>query len=130
MNAHRSDIRTARRAGVALLATTALAAAAATALAHTKVVASSPASGSTAKTTISRATVTFLNRLDRGTLRVVGPGGRTVSAGRGALDPRNPRRVVVRLRRPLRPGGYRAHWRVEITNDHPQRGSFSFRLRR
>lgn len=122
-----------RITGVAALAASAaaaLAVAVAVAVAHTKVVASSPASNSTAKTTISRVTVTFLSRLDRGTLRVVGPGKRTVSVGKGALDPRNPKRVVVRLAKPLKPGGYRAHWNVDISGDHPQRGSFAFKLRR
>lgn len=126
MTAH----RTRRIAVLAAFALAAGAGIAAVAYAHTAVVASSPARSSTAKTTISRVTVTFKDRLKSGTLRVTGPGNRVVSRGRGSLDPRNPKRVVVALRRPLRPGTYSVTWRVDILGDHAQSGKYSFRLRR
>ncbi|MDP2711991.1 MAG: copper resistance protein CopC [Solirubrobacteraceae bacterium] len=102
----------------------------AAALAHTEVRSTSPANGKPAKTTITRTTVTFNGQLRSGTLRVVGPGSRIVSRGKGGRDPRNVRRLLVGLRGGLKPGLYRASWTIVAADGHRQRGSFRFRLRR
>jgi hypothetical protein len=63
----------------------------------------SPASGTTAKTSIKQVIVTFTGPLRRGTLRVVGPSGKVVSAA-GGRDPRNVKRLLAGLQGSLRPG--------------------------
>ncbi len=113
-----------------LLAVAALAAGATTAFAHTKVTSTSPAKGKTAKTSIDRVTVTFSGPLRRGTLRVVGPGSKVVSDGKGGRDPRNIKRLLVPLNASLKPGSYKASWTIVAADGHAQKGSFSFRLKR
>jgi methionine-rich copper-binding protein CopC len=98
--------------------------------AHTEVTATSPASGGTARTTLARVTVTFTGAVTRGTLRVVGPGGKVASLGTGGRDPRNTSRLLVGLKGSLKPGAYRARWTAVAPDGHKQRGSFGFRLRR
>ena len=98
--------------------------------AHTDVKSTSPAKSTTAKTSTSRVTVTFDGMLRRGTLRVTGPNGRTVSIGSGGRDPRNIKRLLVGLKRGLKSGSYRARWTIVAADGHHQRGSFRFRLKR
>ncbi|MDX6410413.1 MAG: copper resistance protein [Gaiellaceae bacterium] len=97
--------------------------------AHTEVRSTSPASGTTVKTSITRVTVTFSAPLRRGTLRVVGAGGKVVSAGGGGRDPRNTSRLLVGLKGGLKPGSYRAKWTAVAADGHRQNGAFGFRLR-
>ncbi len=113
-----------------LLAAAALAVAAAPAAAHTEVKSSSPAKGSTARTSIRTVTVTFTGPIQRGTIRVRKKGGRVVSDGGGGRDPRQVTRLRVPLRGGLTAGRYTARWSMVAADGHTQRGSFSFRLRR
>ena len=115
---------------VSILVAAALVIGASTALAHTKVKSTSPAKGATAKTSIDRVTVTFTGPLRRGTLRVVGPGSKVISVGTGGRDPRNIKRLLVPLKRSLKPGSYKATWTIVAADGHDQQGSFRFRLKR
>jgi copper resistance protein C len=103
--------------------------AAALAIAHTDVRSRSPAKGGSASTSIGRVSVTFEQQIRRGSIRVVGPGGRVASRGSGSRDPRNVARVVVGLRGSLRAGRYRARYSIVAADGHRQRGSWRFRLR-
>ncbi len=123
MRAHRSLM-------ISVLAAAVLTVAAGTAFAHTKVKSTSPAKGKTAKTSIDRATVTFTGPLRRGTLRVVGPGSKVVSIGKGGRDPRNINRLLVPLKGSLKAGAYKASWTILAADGHDQKGSFTFRLKR
>ncbi len=123
-------MRAARSLWVSVLAAAALAVAAGTALAHTKVTSTSPAKGKTAKTSIDRVTVTFSGPLRRGTVRVVGPGSKVVSVGKGGRDPRNIKRLLVPLKDSLKAGSYKASWTIVAADGHDQKGSFTFRLKR
>jgi copper resistance protein C len=104
--------------------------AAATALAHTDVSSTKPKRGSKAKTSIKFVTVTFDQQIRRGTISVTGPNRSVASIGKGARDPRNVKRLLVPLKKPLSPGSYRARWSVVAADGHKQKGSFRFRLRR
>ena len=106
-----------------------LAVTAGTALAHTEVKSTSPAKGSTARTSISTVTVTFTGPIRSGTLRVTGPGG-TVSVGNGGRDPRKITRLRVPLKASKRVGRYTARWTATAADGHYQRGSFKFKLRK
>jgi methionine-rich copper-binding protein CopC len=119
-----------RHRTVAVLASALALGGAATASAHTEVKSTSPASGTTVKKTLARVTVTFTGELRSGTLRVVGPGGKVVSASSGGRDPRNTTRLLVGLKRSLKPGSYTAKWAVVAADGHKQSGSFSFKLRK
>ncbi len=123
-------MRSHRFAGISIVAAVLLAPGAPVALGHTEVKSTSPARGTTAKTSIARATVTFDGPIRRGTLRVVGPGGHVASVGSGGRDPRRITRLLVGLKPSLRPGSYRASWTIVAADGHHQRGSFRFRLAR
>lgn len=123
MRAHRS-------LSISVLAAAVLTVAAGTAFAHTKVKSTSPATGKTAKTRIDRVTVTFTGPLRRGTLRVIGPGSKVVSSGKGGRDPRNISRLLVGLKGSLKAGSYKASWTILAADGHNQKGSFQFRLKR
>jgi methionine-rich copper-binding protein CopC len=112
-----------------LLALTATVLVAAVALAHTDVKSRSPSKGGSASTSIGSVSVTFDRQIRRGSLRVVGPGGRVASSGSGGRDPRNVARVVVGLKGSLRAGRYRARYSIVAADGHKQRGSWRFRLR-
>ncbi|MGI9097758.1 MAG: copper resistance CopC family protein [Solirubrobacteraceae bacterium] len=98
--------------------------------AHTELKSTSPASGTTVRTSITRVTVTFTGPLTRGTLRVVGPGGKAASVSNGARDPRNISRVLVGLKGSLKAGSYTASWTIVAADGHRQKGSFRFKLTR
>lgn len=104
--------------------------AAGSALAHSEVERTSPKTDGTASTKVTKVTVTFSGPMRRGTIRVVGPGKRVVSRGKGGRDPRNVTRLTVPLKRGLKPGSYRATWTAVAADGHEQQGSFRFRLRR
>jgi methionine-rich copper-binding protein CopC len=111
-------------------AVAALAATTGTAFAHVEVQSTNPPRGGSAKTTIKTVRVTFDGQLRSGTLRVTRVGGSKVSRGSGGRDPRNVRRLSVRLKSSLRAGRYRARWTVVAADGHEQSGTFRFRLRR
>jgi methionine-rich copper-binding protein CopC len=115
---------------VAVLASALVLAGAATATAHTEVKSTSPTDGATVKATLTKVTVTFTGELKRGTLRVTGPGGKVVSAGKGGQDPRNTSRLLVGLKASLKPGSYTASWTIVAADGHKQKGSFHFKLRK
>lgn len=100
--------------------------------AHTEVVRTSPGTGKTASTTTRTVLVTFSGEIRKGgaTLRVTGPDRKVVSVGRGGRDARNVKRLRVTLKRGLKPGRYTARWTAVAADGHPQKGTFSFRLKR
>lgn len=123
-------MRSHRLRSISILATALALGAAPIAAAHTEVASTSPASGATAKTSISKVTVTFTGPITRGTLRVAGPRGTVASVGRGARDPRNVKRLAVGLKRSLKAGSYKASWTIVAADGHAQKGSFRFTLKR
>jgi methionine-rich copper-binding protein CopC len=123
-------MRSHRLRSISILATALVLGVAATAAAHTEVASTAPAGGATAKTSISKVTVTFTGPITRGTLRVVGPGGAVASVGKGARDPRNVKRVAVALKSSLKAGPYKASWTIVAGDGHTQKGSFRFTLKK
>lgn len=114
---------------ISALACVAALAGAATAFAHSEVESTSPRSGGTASTAVTKVTVTFSGPMRTGTIRVTGPGRAVVSAGRGGRDPRNVTRLTVPLKRGLKAGRYTARWSATAADGHQQQGSFRFTLR-
>ena len=102
---------------------------AATAFAHVEYKSSSPGKGKTASTHITTVTVTFTGPIRKGTLKVTGPGGVTVSKGSGGRDPRKISRVRVALKSGLTAGRYKATWHVTAADGHKETGSFTFKLK-
>jgi methionine-rich copper-binding protein CopC len=94
------------------------------------VTSSSPKRGGTAKTSIRSVKITFSQQIRSGSIRVTGPGGRVVSAGKGGRDPRNVRRLVVSLKGGLKAGRYSARWTIKAVDGHSLRGTIRFRLKR
>jgi methionine-rich copper-binding protein CopC len=122
-------MRTRRICTIATVATAACGVAAAPASAHTEVKSTSPAKGSTASRSIGKVTVTFTQAIQRGKLKVTGPGGKVVSKGSGGRDPRKISRVRVGLKGSLAAGRYKARWTIKAADGHEQSGSFRFKLR-
>lgn len=118
-----------RRIGVATVAAaSALVLAAAPASAHTEVQSTYPGAGKTVRANqVSWVSITFKSPIRGGALKVTGPGGRTYNRGRAERDPRNERRLRVRVRT-LRSGAYTATWTMRHTDGHTLRGSFRFRV--
>jgi methionine-rich copper-binding protein CopC len=123
-------MRSHRLRSISILATALVLGVAAIAAAHTEVASTAPAGGATAKTSISKVTVTFTGPITRGTLRIVGPGGAVASVGKGARDPRNVKRLAVALKSSLKAGPYKASWTIVAADGHTQRGSFRFTLKK
>lgn len=100
--------------------------------AHTEVVRTSPGTGKVASTSTRTVLVTFSSEIRKSgaTLRVTGPGRKVVSVGSGGRDARNVKRLRVSLKRGLKPGRYTARWTAVAADGHPQKGTFSFRLKR
>jgi methionine-rich copper-binding protein CopC len=121
--------RTARTARTAFAAAVVALATAAPALAHVQVQSTTPKTGSTVKRTAPSASVTFNGPILTGRLSVTGPRGARASVDSGAPDPRSTHRVLVQLRRGLKPGLYKASWGIVAGDGHHERGSFTFRLK-
>jgi copper resistance protein C len=102
---------------------------AAVALAHTELKSTYPGKGKTASTRIGSVSATFSAAIRSGTLKVTGPGNKTVSSGNGGRDPRNVKRVKVPLKSGLKAGSYKASWTMKAADGHSQRGTFTFKLR-
>jgi len=103
--------------------------AAATAFAHTGLTSTYPGKGKTASKRIGWVSATFSGTIRSGTIKVTGPGNRTVSSGSGQRDPRSVKRIRVKLKSGLKAGSYKAAWTMKAPDGHTQRGTFSFRLR-
>jgi methionine-rich copper-binding protein CopC len=101
----------------------------ATAFAHESVKSTSPGKGKTASTHTSSVTVTFNGQIRSGSIKVTGPGGKTVSSGSGGRDPRNVKRLRVPLKSGLKAGSYKATWKIVASDGDDQSGSFTFKLK-
>ena len=119
-----------KRLSLALATTSAMSAiGAGTAFAHVEYKSSSPAKGKTASTHTTWVTVTFTGALHKGTLKVTGPGDKSVYNGSGGRDPRNISRLRVPLKSGLKAGSYKARWSITAADGHKQSGSFTFKLK-
>jgi len=102
---------------------------AAVAFAHTQPTSTYPKNGKTVTKRISTVSVTFNQQIRSGTIKVTGPGGKTYSSGKGGRDPRNVKRLRVKLKSSKPAGRYTARWTIKAVDGHTQRGSFRFRVR-
>lgn len=110
-----------------LLAGSVLFAGAAPASAHSELIGSDPADGSSAATGPSRVALTFSEAVQTGftTVTVIGPGGAQWQAGPPVQDGA----VVTVPVRPLGPAGeYTIGYRVVSADSHPVQGSVRFTL--
>jgi methionine-rich copper-binding protein CopC len=103
--------------------------AAAAAFAHTALESTYPAKGTTASVRIGSVSATFSGTIRGGSIKVTGPGGKTVSSGSGGRDPRNVKRLKVPLKSGLKAGSYKASWTMKAADGHTQTGTFSFKLK-
>ena len=72
--------------------------------------------------------ITFSGPIRRGSIKATNSRGKVVSKGRGGRDPKNNTRLRVGLKN-LRPGTYKATWRMVAIDGHSQSGVVSFRVR-
>jgi len=57
---------------------------------------------------------------------VIGPGDGAVAAAPPAVDPADPKVLVVHLSHPLDPGTYRVDWHATAADTHKTEGSYRF----
>ena len=100
-----------------------------TAFAHVEYKSSTPGKGKTVSTKLTSVTVTFTDAIRKGTLKVTGPGGKSVGNGSGGRDPRKISRLRVPLKSGLKPGSYKATWSITASDGHAETGSFTFKLK-
>ena len=62
-------------------------------------------------------------------VEVKGPAGAAVAAGPIALDPKNPRVVLLPFKAPLGAGAYHVSWRMKTADGHTTDGDFSFAVK-
>ena len=117
-----------------LLATTAcvalVAVFAGSAAAHAGLEGSNPKNGGTAKTTIKAAWLLFGEPRRSGTASVKGPSGADVVAGKAGVDPRNVDRLLIPLKRGLKPGAYVLSASTVAADGHKQTWTINFTLRK
>lgn len=98
--------------------------------AHTTVKSTNPKNGAKVARSLSSVRVLFNGQIRSGTLKVVrASSGEKVSSGSGGRDPRNVKRLTVRLKSGLAKGKYNVRWRIVAADGHNQTGTFWFRLR-
>ncbi|MBL7491072.1 copper resistance protein CopC [Frankia sp. AgB1.9] len=117
-----------RRVGAGLaglgLALVALVAVAAPASAHTRLLSSTPADGSTVPTAPDQIRLTFAQHLlGLGAVAVEGPGGSSVGVGDAVLDGAI---VTLRLAEHRPAGVYRLSYRIVSADGHPVSGQVTF----
>ena len=111
-------------------ATAVLAFTAGTALAHVTLVSSSPGANAKVGRAPSSVSLTFSGPIRSGTLSVTGPDGAKVSIGSGGRDPRNIDRLLVQLKRGLKPGRYAVRGSTIAADTHHQTWAFAFTIKR
>jgi methionine-rich copper-binding protein CopC len=94
--------------------------------AHSQLLSTQPAAGSTVTAPVQAVVLTFSEKLQAGFCEVVvdGPGG---AYGQGPLTVADT--VLRQPVSPLRSGAYRVAWRVVADDGHPTSGEFSFTVR-
>jgi methionine-rich copper-binding protein CopC len=65
----------------------------------------------------------------RSSVTLTGPGGAAAPLGPLALDPKDPRIVLVPIRGRLAPGGYHVSWRMRTPDTHTTEGDFAFKVK-
>lgn len=99
------------------------------AAAHSGLVRSSPAVGSTVKTTPKEVLLRFTEKLEPAfsSVDVHDAKGASVAVGKATVDPAQPTQMRVALKA-LPPGTYKVIWRVLAVDTHRSKGSFTFRV--
>ncbi len=123
-----SETQMTRYHSILIVAASAALASAAPALAHVRVVSTSPGKSKTVKAPAA-VIVQFTGLIRSGTLSVKGPGGRAASMPGGGRDPSNLTRVIVELKPKLRPGVYTARWSEIAADGHGKVGKFTFTVK-
>lgn len=79
---------------------------------------------------VSTLRLTFTEALEPAFSRVTleQANGTRVPGAHTAIDPRNPRVLIVRLPAPLPPGRYKVRWRVVSVDTHHTQGDYGFTI--
>lgn len=100
----------------------------AVALAHAKLVGSTPSAGSSVSKSPAELRLTFSEKLELAMTRVklISPDGKEVTLAKPADGGDEGRSVVMAIGSPLAPGTYTVSWQVVGRDGHPVRGKFTF----
>jgi methionine-rich copper-binding protein CopC len=117
---------------IALVAAILLVAAADRALAHAKLVSTSPAANEMAMPPPSELRLKFSEviELKFAKVNVTGPDKKAVKTGALKLDEGDKTTLIIPLATPLDDGNYTVSWQVVSTDGHKVKGSYSFQSMR
>lgn len=124
------SLRRGRAGRAALLVLAGLVLFPAIALAHQRLLGTSPERGSTVREVPRQLRLSFYEAVELTftTVRLVGPDGAVVMLGRQELASDSANVLVVRIEGALRAGSYTAHWATASRDGHPVQGEFSFEI--
>ncbi len=99
-------------------------------LAHTKLMSSQPAAGSSLAVAPSEVRLVFNERPSAAlaSVRIVAPGGDTLVLRGLRVDPADPRILIADFPSGLGAGAYSIMWRVAGSDGHPRTGTIAFRV--
>lgn len=63
------------------------------------------------------------------TIEIARSSGTSIPLGPPAVDPRNDKRLLVPLKRPLSPGWYKMKWSAAVADSQPMEGNYTFTVR-
>ena len=100
------------------------------ALAHAKLIRSSPNASEALAETPASVALWFNERLEDefNSIEVVDVAGRMVEEGHARVNPQQRSNLLVRLRT-LSPGSYLVHWKILSVDGHTARGRFIFSVK-
>ena len=98
------------------------------ALAHAQLRSAQPAVGGTVHEGVQDVRLSYSEAVEPRFCRVAvsGPDGKPVEAAKPAVDPADPRILILHLARPLTPGTYKVDWHATSTDTHKTQGSYRF----
>jgi hypothetical protein len=113
-----------------LLALAASALAAGQASAHARLLRSDPQAGATVASP-AQLRLAFSETIVPGksSVALLAPDGKPAPLGRLALDPKDPRVVLVPTPQKLAPGAYKVKWTMTTADTHRTDGAFSFKVK-
>ena len=98
------------------------------ALAHAQLRSAQPAVGGTVHERVQEIRLSYSESVEPRFCQVAvsGPDGKPVEAAKPAVDPGNPKILVLHLDRSLTPGTYKVDWHATSTDTHKTQGSYRF----
>ena len=98
------------------------------ALAHAHLRSAQPSVGGTTRESVQDVRLSYSEAVEPRFCQVAvsGSDGKPVEAAKPAVDPADPKSLILHLVRPLTPGTYKVDWHATSTDTHKTQGSYRF----